>query len=494
MIFSRAEKYLAAIEPKKKYLFFILGAILLIHGNSLRHDFVFDDEHFVQKNAYLQSFHNLGKLLTENIVAGSGLKSNLYRPLQSLTHFIDIQIWGLDPFGHHLTNLLLAMMVGFTLFSLLLKHFSPRTSFWATILFILHPLQSEIVAFISGRGDLLAFIFLFLSMKVFDDEKNWWKVFIFAPLAMMSKESLALIPVYLFLWQCLFRDKARMVLSRYLAISLVSCAYVVSRLTWLNFQNTLNFYNKPNIFTENISCRIFTYFSTIPQSLINWVFPYDLHHERSWSVYVSWNSTLPLLGGVLFFLCLSVSLFWWWKKKNPLYLILFTWWCVASFPTSNLVVLINALFYDHWYVLPGFSLILLYANWLEHTSSYYVQRFAPILAILYSFPTIFYNEVWHNPQSLYEHILKYEPKSAKIHNNLGMYYSDNNENELAKQHYLKAISLTDEFPETHHNLGLLYLRQGEIRHASQEFQLAIKLNPEFLPSLKMLEQLNEGRH
>ena len=368
------------------------------------------------------------------------------------------------------------------LFYLLKKYFPPNIAWCGALIFCLHPLQSEAVAFVSGRGDILANLFLFLSLLLFNN--HFLLVAGFALLAMMSKESMAFIPLYLFIFNFMLKEK--IALKKYLPTTLVSVFYIISRLTWLNFQNTLNFYTSANIFTENFIYRLYTYFSTIPKIFGLWFFPYDLHHERSWSVYVSATSLLVLTGFFMLVSLLTLSFYEIKKNKSSYLLTALAWFLVASFPTSNLVVLINALFYDHWFILPGFLFL-----W---TLIFYLQKFPKILyAIIAIFILItpYYNAVWKNPFTLYQHILKYEPNSAKAHNNLAMAYSDASDFKAASLHYQKAILISDTFAESHHNLANLYLQEERYKDALAELNLALKINPSFAPSLNLKAKILE---
>jgi hypothetical protein len=450
--------------------------IIQVYYNTLLNKFVFDDEHFVQKNIYLQDIKYLPSLLTQNIIAGSGIVSNLYRPLQSFTHFIDVQIWGMNPFGHHLSNLIFCLMMAFALFSLLKKTFDENIALAGTLLFCLHPMQSEAVAYVSGRGDILAYLFLFLTLNFFN--RRPYLAGLFSLLAMMSKESMALMPVYIFAYHWMMQEKFQV--KKYLPVVLVSAFYIISRLTWLNFNNILNFYSAPNIFTENISYRIYTYFTTVAGAFRLWFSPYDLHHERSWPVYVNFLSRDVLIGlGLL----VSIFLLGWFelrKNKRSFLLPALLWFLVASFPTSNIIVLINAIFYDHWFILPGFLFLMTIIFYLK---KYPIFLYAMVIA--FALITRYYNTVWENPFTLYNHILKYEPNSAKAHNNIAMAYSDIGELNKAIEHYQLAIKISDTYAETHHNLANLYLNQEKYQEALIELNLALKINSQFAPSQNM---------
>ncbi|MFN7905360.1 MAG: tetratricopeptide repeat protein, partial [Pseudobdellovibrionaceae bacterium] len=92
------------------------------------------------------------------------------------------------------------------------------------------------------------------------------------------------------------------------------------------------------------------------------------------------------------------------------------------------------------------------------------------------------NRIWKNPQSLFEHILKYNPGSTKMMNNLAMELSQQGKNQEAKELYLRAIKTSDEYPQTHHNLALIYISEQNFSEALNELKKAIQLDEGFYQS------------
>ena len=470
-------------------------AVLLVFANCLLNTFVWDDEQFIVKNAFLTSPSFLPKLLTSNVVAGAGLVSNLYRPLPSLTHFLDVQLWGYRPWAHHLSTVLYHAAASVAVFRLLASLAPAWPAAIATALFSLHPMQSEAVAYACGRVDSLAILFICLGLL--SSERHRWLSLLFAALAMATKEHAALFPAFLFLYDR--AAKRPSTFRRHLPFWLLSGAYVVARLTVLNFQNTLNFYNQPNLLTEHPLLRLYTYLTTLPKGLWLWVWPTDLHHERSWSVATSfglpqvWGSALLVAG----LLGLAV---WSWRRGRRLAAVGIAWFFVATLPTSNLLVLINALFYDHWFLLPGLGLAMVVAEavavWLD--GPVFLRRATAAVSLTavmaLSAMTLHDNALWRTPLTLYRYILSREPTSAKIHNNLAMAYADDGDFREAIRFYREAIRLDDEFPQTHHNLANAYLALSDEGRALEEFRRAVAMDPRFYHSWVGLGAIALKRH
>ncbi len=458
---------------------FVALAVSLVFLNCVFNAFVWDDEQFIVKNVFLTSWAYLPKLFTTNVVAGAGLLSNLYRPVQLLTHWLDVRVWGYHPGGHHLSTVFIHAAAAVAVFRVLVRMFPLWPATLATLLFTLHPIQSEAVAYASGRSDSLAILCVCLGLLTFQRRPSF--AWLCALLGLLSKESVVLFPLFLLLYE--YAVGHRTPPRRHLPFWLLSGGYVLVRLTVLNFKSFLNFYDQPNLLTEHVDYRLYTYLTTLPKGLWLWLWPMDLHHERSWSVFTTLG--LPQVWGSLLavgaWLVLSV-----WLRTRCRPAAAGMWWClVATLPTSNLLVLINALFYDHWFILPGFGLALIVGCLLTRAfaNGLWVRRTAGALGVVAilvsSVLTIRANRLWRDPISLYTHILAYEPSSAKIHNNLAMAYADAGRLQEAIRLYERSVMLDDHFPQTHHNLANAYLAMGSDERALEEFRRAVAIDPRF---------------
>jgi cytochrome c-type biogenesis protein CcmH/NrfG len=445
---------------------------------SCANQFVWDDEQFILKNSYLTAPALLPRLVSENIVAGAGLLSNLYRPVQSLTHAVDVRVWGLQPAGHHFTNVLLHAALAVALWRLLVGLLPLWPATLATLWYALHPMQAEAVAYTSGRGDTMAMLFLCSGLLAFP--RRPIVSLACAALAMGCKESLALFPLFLALHE--FAHGRRLQPLRHLPFWMLSGAYVLARLTVLNFKNILNFYEQPNILTESFLARVCTYLTTIPKALQLWLWPADLHHERTWMVYATPASSMVLWSAACVAAIWMVA--WAARRRARVVTVGIAWFFVATIPTSNLLVLINAVFYDHWFLLPGIGLTMV-VGWLLAWAWTRPSWRAPAAAVAAvaiaacALVTQGHIAIWRTPMSLYSHILRHEPRSAKITNNLAMAYATDGRLPEAITMYRRAIALSDEYAQTHHNLANAYLELGLEEQAVEELHRAVALQPSF---------------
>lgn len=505
----------------------LLGALVfLVFAECLSFGFVWDDEHFILRNAYLTSWKYLPNLLLENVDAGAGVRSNPYRPLEMLTHFLDVRLWGYQAWAHHLTTVLIHAATTVVIFRWLCRFTPPPAerplidpgqsaplrpvetsssrppslglgaglapwsgAFLAALAYGLHPLQSVAVPYIPGRVDDLAILWMCLGLLAF--ERSAAVSLLCAALALLSKESMALFPVFLWLHQqAAGRPVSWKRLWPFWAVALV---YVALRLTVLNFHNTLNFYGHDNVFTQHPSYRLWTYLTTLPEGLRLWLWPHDIHHERAWAVYSSFaipRVWLSLLGVVAW---LGVAA-WQWRRRRVV-AVGMLWFLIATLPTSNLIVLINALFYDHWFLLPGLGLAMAVSQVPALRRLSARQTWCAALALSVGLGAITWrsNRVWRDPVSLNMHLRRFEPHNPKILHNLAMALADQGNLDESIRLYQQAIAESDVYPHTHHNLARAYEQLGRLDEAAGEYRKALAIDSAFHHSALALGQLELER-
>jgi tetratricopeptide (TPR) repeat protein len=148
-----------------KYTLFILSILILgtgLYTNSFFNAFVYDDLVTVQENLFIRDWKNVRQFFTRDYYLLAEEYS--FRPLVTLTYFWDYSWWRTNPWGYHLTNLLLHLLAGVTVFCLAAKLLKNRFAGWlAALFFVSHPVQTEAVNGISFREDLLCAVFFYLS-------------------------------------------------------------------------------------------------------------------------------------------------------------------------------------------------------------------------------------------------------------------------------------------------------------------------------------------
>ncbi|MBP7589805.1 MAG: tetratricopeptide repeat protein [Thermoanaerobaculia bacterium] len=185
-------------------------AALLVYWNSLSGGFVWDDRFLIVDNPRVQSFARFAELVTHDyvFVAETDLSYGYFRPLASLSLATDYALWGSEPFGYHLTNVLLHSACSLLVCLLALGLGASRPVAWVTgLLFAVHPIHTESVAWIAGRTDVLCFLFAGASLGLFLARERsrssgarrlclTASLLCFA-LALLAKEMVAVVPLWI---------------------------------------------------------------------------------------------------------------------------------------------------------------------------------------------------------------------------------------------------------------------------------------------------------
>jgi tetratricopeptide (TPR) repeat protein len=206
-------------NPRLIFILLLLTVNLFLFLPSMSGDFLWDDKYFVSENSNLLGSHFLRDLWRSPFGGFSGADENsqridrgrqFYRPLTSLSYWLDFKLWGLNPAAFHLTNILLQAVNSVLLLFVLLRIGMDGTSALAgAVLFSVFPAHFENVAWISGRTDLLSFLFAAfsaLSLLGFIKKKGWWRLTLaglFFLGGLLAKENVLLVPCLflLFFWR-----------------------------------------------------------------------------------------------------------------------------------------------------------------------------------------------------------------------------------------------------------------------------------------------------
>ncbi|MBL9199231.1 MAG: tetratricopeptide repeat protein [Opitutaceae bacterium] len=193
----------------------IVAAVLLAHGGSLRVPFLFDDSAAIANNPTIRRLARLGDVLSPP-AGGSGVAG---RPIVNLSLAIDHAFGGLNPRGYHATNVLLHAAAAWLLFGVLRRTLrraalgatATPVAFAVVLVWAAHPLQTESVACVIQRTELLAGIFLLLTLYAFargldEPQRRRWPVAAVAAcaLGMASKEIMVVAPVLVLLYDRAF--------------------------------------------------------------------------------------------------------------------------------------------------------------------------------------------------------------------------------------------------------------------------------------------------
>jgi len=465
------------------------------------HDFEFlnyDDNVYVTENPYVAN-----GVTWDGVVAAFTKPQNAgWNPVTTLTHMIDVDLFGLNPGPPHIINVLFHCSNTVVLFFLLLGMTGARwPSAFVAALFALHPLHVEPVAWVSSRKDVLSMHFMLLTIRFYlryVKTPSWkWSVLTVLHFltALLAKPMVVTLPVLLLLldyWPLRRLADASPILAekRRAALRLVRekiplflCSAVICIITLLvqgsgGAVRTLDEYTWYERFGNAIVSYIVYIGVTIwPVRLV----PY-YPHPGAWPV-------LTVLGaaGLLLFIT-AVALLR--VRKSPYLLVGWGWWLVSLLPVIGIIQIGSFARADRFTYLPHIGLFIVFTWGIEELTRRVPQRKSVLTAcaIVLFVPAIAvtYNQVghWRNTISLFEYVLTVSPENAVAHNNLGIALltradaaeAPSGDLAQAEEHLRNAVRLAPAYVDAYNNLGVTLQRQGK-EGAGELFEKALALDP-----------------
>ncbi len=486
---NRKSCFIVMLKP---YLLLLVVIGFFLYVPSLFGGFMWDDEDFVYENQFVKNFR-IDKFVTSDAIAGRGKVSNYYRPVQLTIYSTTHALFGFSPFPFHLMNVIVhtgaatAVFLFFALFSGQLL-----ISFLIALFFLMHPVQTEAVSYISGLSDPLVALFGFTSLIFFlKREKRpsfyWLSIFFFI-LTLLSKETGVVFTGLITLLWLLFDKKKK--LTVLFPFFLMTGIYLLFHITVINRQDmTLVWGN--SVYATSIVARLLTFI----QNLFTYggllIFPKDLFMERDFTVSLQTNPLNPSL--ILFVIINGIILGALWKIRHQIQrfrLLLFSYlgFFITFAPFSG-IMLINGIFYEHFLYLP---LIFFFSGMLfalPRLSPKIIIAIAGCILVLFAGRTILRQMEWIDAIKFYRQTLEHAPQSIRVRNNLGMAYATSGDINAAIGEYTEALKLNNRIPNLYHNLGNAYLTKGDAATAEQQFQKAIEVDPGFIFSYRALLEL-----
>lgn len=478
---------------------------IFAYFNTFQNQFLWDDDFLIVKNDCIKFWNHWWHHFALDLYHSY---SNYYRPMQMLTYNIDYSLWKLNPFGYHLTNLLLHILVAILLFFFIRRLTKDkRIAFVATAIFVVHPLNIESVTYIAGRADSLMAAFLLGSILFFDahfDKKGWraalfyyFSVLSFVA-ALLSKEAAIVFPLIIFIYALFFKTGKEIENSKkcigfhYMSLFLVVVGvYAILRMY------ALNFLNEPIVKSDySIYLNILTGLKVIVGYIGLVFFPFKLYMERS-IVTVGSIFEIQVLASLALIIILAgfaVRSF----KLNKVVAFSIIWFFLNLLPVSGIFPL-KANMSEHWmYVaIMGFLIFLavyIVKLWDRAGKGRVLIGLIFIIVIgLFIGRTLIRNADWSDKTKFYENTLHFSPNSVKVLNNLANLLMDKEDYDAAMRMYRKAILIQPKDYRSHLNIGVCYMRIKEYDKALVELKKSVELSPDFPKGRYNLAMLYEKK-
>jgi hypothetical protein len=435
------------LKHKSDFRFFLLLFFIcfVVYFNACSNGFlfIFDDEYLIINNPYIKQVNLFPRIFTVGFLNFSALQPVVYyRPIAVLTYALEYNIWKLNPFGYHLTNVILHAINSCLVYYLIFLLFGDMNlARLSSVLFCLHPIHQHPVSLIANRGDLLLSLFGLASIINYllfarsSKIKNYLFSIIFFSLAVFTKENAVLILPLLCL--CVyFSPKFKTSLKYFSPFVIVYFLYLYLRLILLKlplpqYPSSLNF---------SLGFDILNFFNILTHYLGIFIYPAGLYYmhsilpiavfsKQSFLVFIFWL----IIGGLFL-----------WSVKNNKKII---GWGIAWFLLGISFVIKSM----HMFHLMGLKQLAMKENWLYLASIglfailgyIFIKLYRRIpkaaillficLSVVWSVLTIHYNSYGKNQVTFYKHILDYFPDNVPIRIKLAGALYPNNPEEAKRQ-------------------------------------------------------------
>lgn len=501
----------------------------LVYLPALSGGFVnWDDQRYVYESGLIRSidFAFIKTIFTTIQVSN-------WHPLTMLSYAVDFALWGLNPLGYHLennilhaVNTFLAGLLAARLVEARGRHgslFAFIAALATALLFGLHPMHVESVAWVSERKDVLSGFFFLMSLLAYlRYHKNrslsaYVFTFVLFILALMSKPMVVTLPVVLLIidmyplerfskegyWKIILEKIPFFGASLFIAVITVFAQEGSGALRSLE--------------TDPMGLRVLTAFRgfifylvklAVPSGLAPY-YPHPL--EQTITNYQYW-------GSIAVFAAITIGAAYAFKKRKAAFPAAWAFFVVTLLPVIGIIQVGRQAAADRYIYIPAIALFVLAGAGLgllvekKRTALYPVIAALAAVSIIFSFLTIKQTGIWKDSLTLWSHEIKVYPMtvpmaynsrgqafhaarefekavedySASItlnpfdpfpYNNRALVYEDLGKTNLAIEDYTKAISLDAAFFNAYNNRGIALGQTGRFAEAVEDFTAALRINP-----------------
>jgi len=503
----------------------VVAAGIWSYGNSLTGPFIFDDLPSIADNSTIHHLWPVWKALSPPHGRGTTVEG---RPVLNLTLAVNYAVGGVDPRGYHVANLVIHILAGLTLMgitrrTLLLPALRERfgavdneLALATAVLWLVHPLQTESVTYLSQRAESLMGLFYLLTLYGFirgtesPGAGRWFAVSITAcVLGMATKEVMVSAPLMVLLYDRTFvagsfREAWRRRRSLYLALAgtWILLGYLVAtaggrggtagfgvRILWWQYA-----------LTQTCAIIHYLWLSVWPHPL---VFDYGTDGVTdAWQVAAGTVLVAGLVTGT------AISLWRW-----PVIGFVACWFLAILAPSSSILPVATQTMAEHRMYLPLAAVVVLGVLGIHELVGRRTVAVAVVVALTLGVLTWRRNEdyrsdadIWADtvakrpdnpraqehlgvalgqtgrlPQAV-EHLeqaLRAEPDYAEAHCNLGAILGQTGRLSQAVEHLEHALRVEPEYAEAHYNLGIALVQMGKIDDAIGQYEQAVRIRPEY---------------
>lgn len=505
---TTAESALDAISSSTLRVFALQSVLgFVAYAVVLGGPLFFDDKQFIVWNEHVTSF-DVGEIYTSSVTEGVGFQSNTYRPNQQVIYATLYKFFGTSPAPYHLVSLAVHVTNALLVFLLLVALSLGRTgSLVASLVFLLHPVQTQAVSYVSGlAGPLLLLLLLgavlcwLKSLEVENTRERagylGLSLVLCVDAAFTKSNVVIILPVVLVVGTYLVLTGQRK-WTPYLTLSVAligvfAVGFMSLKLTVLNFAGTPGMVEGHNVYTDSLVVRLTTFVSVLHRYLELIVWPTALSYSKPKIIFASILTLHGALGvaivGAAGFVLVRA-------KQYPLVFLGCGWFFAALAPFSGVIPL-PSMYLEHWLYAPMVGVVILVAGLYRTFADERRSRFAIVvigILLLLMIRTGVRNYEWANPERFYLADMKVAGMSVQMLNNLSLYLTEIGETDRAIKALEVIIAATDTSPEPHDNLARIYVDLGETQKAKTHFLRALEIDAFNLNALMGLRALYDSR-
>ena len=458
------------------YLYAVLGITAVLFLNTLQNGFVnWDDPVNILENPNLNgfTFENIKGIFSSTIIGN-------YNPLPILMFAIEKAIFGLNPTVFHFNNVLLHLVCVFLVYKLLIKFkLSPLAAAFGALLFGIHPMRVESVAWITERKDVLFGAFYLGAMLTYikslqnpKQATKWlaWTFGLFV-LSCLSKIQAVSLPLSMLAIDYYFKKplKAKLIIDKipFFGISLLTG---LAGIYFLGNDGSLDDATNYSVL-ERLLVGAYSYCVYI----VKWILPYEM------SPLYPYEKDIPTLAyvaplGVL----ATLGIFYWAFIKEKRAIVF-----AIAFFTFNVMFMLQVVgagqgfIADRFTYIPYLGLFFLMAYYFEKLLAKQTKNKTVIFAgigaymLLMSFLTFNQNKIWKDGETLWTHASDCYPDTFTPYQNRGKYYQSIGQINKAEADFTKSIATATDKDVPYNSRGKLYFDRGETQKALDDFNKAV---------------------
>jgi len=444
----------------------------------------FDDNLYITENIHVKEG------ITADSIVWAFTQSHAanWHPVTWLSHMLDCELFGTNPYWHHLNNLLLHIANSLLLF-LVFKAMTGSIwpSAFTAFLFALHPLHVESVAWASERKDVLSTLFWFLTIMAYlryikkPDFIRYLPVFILFAIGLMAKPMLVTLPFVLLLldyWPLGRMKQKNKTIQRLIIekVPLLILALLSSIMTFIAQQKAMVPVEK-----LSLNLRINNAVVSYIQYIVKMIYP----HKMAIPYPHPLSQIPPWLTIACFILLATISIIVICISKQHRYMATGWFWYIGTLvPVIGLIQVGAQSMADRYTYIPSIGIFILF-TWTirEFTSKWKWQKTILSIAAIIILPILIICtrtqvKYWKNSFTLFEHTLKVTEKNYIAHNSYGALLCKEGYFEDGITHLRKSVEIYPKHTNALYNLGFALAHKGEYPEAILYLRRALKIDPD----------------